>query len=392
MITFEDARRTTLENAVELPTEEVPLLEAGGRYLASDVRADRDLPARDLSAMDGYACRAQDLPGPLRVIETIAAGHDPVETVGQGQCAKIMTGAGVPQGADTVVMVERTTESDGQIMVTDGASKSNIRYRGEEVVRGATLLTRGERLTPPRIAVCASVGVEPVPVFRRPRVGVIATGEELVPPSVVPTRFQIRESNGHQLCAQIIRAGAIPRYAGTVLDTPEDTERVVAQTLECSDVVVLSGGVSMGDFDYVPAVLKKLGVELLFEKVSVQPGRPTIFGVMGNKRFFGLPGNPVSTYVQFELLVRPFLAAMAGNRDTVRIVKADLASEMKRRKPRRVSFHPVRLLRDGTAEPLPYRGSGHIHAYTHADGVVAFAEGETVLPRGRTVDVHLLEP
>jgi molybdopterin molybdotransferase len=301
-----------------------------------------------------------------------------------------MTGAPVPDGADTVVMVEHTERTGDTVTVNRPVGKSNIRAQGEELKAGDTVLTAGTRISPVETAVLATVGCDPVPVAVRPRVGVIATGDELVEPSAIPGAAHIRNSNSYQLCAQVEAAGCVPTYCGIAKDTPQATADMLGRALAESDVVMLSGGVSMGEHDFVPGGLKDLGVELLFEKVAVQPGKPTVFGIVDDKRVFGMPGNPVSTYVLFELLVRPFLCRMMGGEYRQRRVQAALSETMKRRKADRLSFRPVTLGTDGTVSPVKYHGSAHMHAYVHADGLVAFDTGATEIAEGTMVGVVLL--
>lgn len=390
MIPFDKAREIMLAKVRTLAHEQAGLSLAAGRVLAEDVVADRDMPPRDLSAMDGYACRKEDLGGPLEVIETVPAGSSPARTIGTGQCAKIMTGAPVPDGADTVVMVEHTTEQDGVVAVSVPSSRTNIRCRGEEVAKGTIVLTAGTPIGPSQIAVLASVGCDPVPVAARPCVGVVATGNELVEPSRKPEDFRIRNSNSYQLCAQIERAGCIAEYFGIAGDSPEQTREMIVNAMKTSDVVLLSGGVSIGDYDFVPDVLRSLGVDLLFERVAVQPGKPTVFGVTEDRYFLGMPGNPVSTFVIFEMLVRPFLCRMMGYEYEPRRTRASLAETLTRRKTERLSFQPAELSPDGVLAGVPYRGSGHIHAYTNANAIVAFPPGVGELEKGTDVEAILL--
>jgi molybdopterin molybdotransferase len=360
------------------------------RVLAQDILADRDMPPHALSAMDGFAARKCDLDDPLKVIETIPAGTRPTKPVGGGECSRIMTGAVVPDGADTVVMFEHTEEENGVVRILKKDTNANIRYGGEDLKAGDKVLSAGARITPVEIAVLASVGCDPVPVSRRPRVGVIAKGNELVEPSVTPNAAQIRNSNAYQLCGQVRRAGCDPRYLGIARDTPEAVEATLKKALQQSDVVLLSGGVSAGDFDFVPSILRKSNIDLKFEKVAVKPGKPTVFGVLDNQWFFGLPGNPVSTFVLFEMLVKPFLLALMGCRWEPWRVRARIAGGARRRKADRTEFRPVRLGPDGQATVADYHGSAHIHAYTNANGVVTMRAGETELGDGAEVEVILI--
>lgn len=390
MIDFEQAYRIVLESARVKGTEQVALGEALGRVLAADAVSDMDMPPHDMSAMDGFACRRADTGGLLEEIETIAAGYMPSKTVGCGQCSRIMTGAVVPEGADIVVMFEDTEIVEGRVRIVGKTDRKNIRCAAEDVRAGDVVLTAGEVLGPVEIAVLASVGCDPVNVYVRPRVGVVATGDELIEPREKTAGAKIRNSNSYQLCAQIRRAACEAKYFGIAADTPEAVDRMLDAALNECDVVLFSGGVSVGDYDFVPEILRKRGVELRFEKVKIKPGKPTVFGQMGAKYFFGLPGNPVSTFVLFEVLVRPFLMKfMGGEYQPVRIV-GRLEREIVRRRMDRAEFVPVRLRADGLVELCAYHGSAHIHAYTSANGMIRIEPECERLGAGAEVEVSII--
>ncbi len=390
MIGFDKAFETVMSFAKRVESENVSLSQANGRILYKDIFSDRDMPPFDKSAMDGYACKSSDLNKPLRNIETIPAGYKPKKSVGQGECSKIMTGAMVPQGADCVVMVEHIKEEKELVHIVKQTGLSNICYKGEDITQGDKVLHAGVQITPAVIAVLASVGCDPVPVAKRPVVGVLATGTELVEPSQSPNAVQIRNSNSYQLCAQIERAGCMARYFGIAEDTPEHIDRMLKKALAGSDIVLLSGGVSMGDFDFVPEVLQRNGVDLKFEKVAIKPGKPTVFGVKGDKYFFGMPGNPVSTFILFELLVRPFLLSLMGGQDCHMRLKAKIKETIKRKKTERLEFIPIELSNDGFVKRLEYHGSAHIHAYVKANGIIAFPIGEKEISAGTEIEVLLI--
>lgn len=390
MIPFEKAYEVVMGNAVNIKGEYVALLKTEGRFLFENILSDIDIPPFPKSAMDGYACKRTDLDKLLRVIEIIPAGSQPQKIVGQGECSKIMTGARVPDGADCVVMIEDTREENDLIRVTRKSSISNICFQGEDTRRGEVVLQAGARITPAEIAVLASVGCDPVPVARQPMVGVVATGSELVPPFQKPKGVQIRNSNSYQLCAQIERCGCIPLYFGIAEDSSESLHQKVKQALHSSDVVLLSGGVSMGDFDLVPSILKENQVDLKFEKIAIKPGKPTVFGTKGDKFFFGLPGNPVSTFVLFEVLVRPFLHGLMGGKDPHLRVKAKIKETMKRKSNERLEYVPVHLGNDGFIERIDYHGSAHIHAYIKANAIMAFPVGIFEIPGGSEIEVIII--
>ncbi len=389
LTSFEDALKIVHDNARRLDTEQVALRDAPGRILAADVVSDIDMPPFNKSAMDGYACRKCDLQNELSVIETIAAGAVPGRTISPNECSKIMTGAIVPDGADFIVPVEYTeTVGETGVRCVDAPSRDNICLQGEDVRTGDVVLRAGELVQPQHVGVLATVGCASPVVSRRPRVGIVATGDELVEPTEKPGPSQIRNSNSYQLFAQAERAGAIPRYHGIALDTKESTDAIVKEAIAENDVILLSGGVSMGDFDVVPDILKENGIKLLFEKIAVKPGKPTVFGVSDDVFCFGLPGNPVSTFVIFELIVRPFLAALMGHEFSPLVTSMTLDNDVVRRRTSRASWFPVQRISASTVTSLDYHGSAHLNAFTVADGMICVPRGVKELKKGSKVDVR----
>ena len=391
MISFEMAYDEVMSHSVPWSTETVSLEQALGRVLAEDVLSDMDMPPFNKSAMDGYACRRRDLAGPMTVVEEIQAGYFPQKVIEPGQCSKIMTGAPVPEGADCVIMVEKTEQvADNTIRFTGQDTADNICLRGEDVRTGDVVLESGECIGPAHVAVLASVGCARPRVSRQVRVGVIATGNELVEPDAGPNPAQIRNSNSFQLCAQVRQMQAVPVYYGIAEDRVEAIRDVTAKAMAENDVLLLSGGVSMGDFDLVPDVLKVCGFECLFDSVAMQPGRPTVFGRCDSVFCFGLPGNPVSTYVVFEILVKPFLYRLMGHAQAVPTVTATLDKPVKRRKATRMSTLPVVFTGPKTVCPVDYHGSAHIGAMTKAQGLITVPEGTLGIPKGSDVHVRPL--
>ncbi len=375
-------------SAVVLGTEKVEMAGSLGRVLAVDVRSDMDMPPFDKSAVDGYACRKTDLNGELEVIEIIPAGKVPAKTITTGKCAKLMTGGMVPDGADTVIMVEHIIETSGNhIRFVNEKTSANICFMGEDIRKNEVVLKKGTFIRPQEIAVLASVGCVEPEVFCRPVVGIISTGDELVEPYQTPAPSQIRNSNAAQLIAQVQKAGAIPQYFGIAADTEESTRQFITKALQNSNIVLLTGGVSMGDFDYVPKILEELGISLHFKSLAVQPGRPTVFGTKDGKYLFGLPGNPVSSFVQFEMLVKPLIFALMGFDFKPLEIKLPMGQTYLRRQTKRKSFVPV-FIKSGKVYPVEYHGSAHIHSYIFADGIVALSLGESKLEEGALVDVR----
>lgn len=390
MIPLKQALEIVLDSARPLDHEGVDVRESLGRVLAEDVASDMDMPPFDKSLVDGYACRRADLAGELSVIETIPAGTVPTKSIGTGQCAKIMTGAAVPAGADCVVMIEQTDEVDAQtIRLTERRTRDNIACRASDLRTGQVVLRRGDRIAPQHIAILASVGCTRPLVAKRPRVGVIAGGDELVDPAAKPGPSQIRNSNGFQLTAQLEAMGAAVRNYGMVKDVATDIDRMLKTAMDENDVVLVSGGVSMGDFDLVPSVLRQNNVELLFDKIAVKPGKPTVFGVSEKGYCFGLPGNPVSTFVTFELLVKPFLGRLTGCDYSPVCVQMCLSESVTRREMDRQGWIPVSVLDSTFVRPVEYCGSAHILALCHADGLIAMDIGIASIEKGSRVSVRL---
>jgi len=391
MISYDDALKIMLTSARPLGTERVPLQKSMNRILADNIVSDVDMPPFNKSAMDGYACRRADLGNVLMVVEEIPAGSFPARKISLNECAKIMTGAPVPEGADVVIMREDTDETSAKKIRFKGKNTSkNICLKGEDVAAGTMVLKKGELITPAHMAILASVGcVEPL-VSTRPRVGLIATGDELVEPDRKPGRAGIRNSNSCQLLAQISEIGGLAKYYGIAADKREALMPVIQKARGENDVVVISGGVSAGDYDFVPEMLKTCGFEIMFESVAMQPGKPTVFGRNGNVLCIGLPGNPVSTFVVFELLVKPLLYRMMNHEHRPMIVSAVLDADVSRKNTARQSTIPVVFTSPGTVLPMDYHGSAHIHAMCRADGLVTIPANTPGFKKGSSVHVRSL--
>jgi molybdopterin molybdotransferase len=389
MLSFDKALEIVLGSVPRMASERVDIGESLGRILAEDVKSDMDMPPFNKSAMDGYACRRSDLGSELLVIETIAAGYQPKKTVGPGLCSKIMTGGMVPEGADCVVMIEYVEAvGDNKIRFVGEKTSDNICLEGEDIRAGDIVLKKGTLTGPQHIAVLASVGCAKPFVAKRPKVGVIATGDELVDPQTKPGISQIRNSNSFGLCAQITRSGALAQNYGIARDSNNEIDATFKQAVGENDLVLVSGGVSMGDFDLVPGIMESNGFELLFEKIAVKPGRPTVFGVSDGMCCFGLPGNPVSTFVIFELLVKPFLYAMTGCDNRGGVLLVPLAKSVRRKKTEREAWIPVTITDEGKAVVVEYHGSGHINALCLADGLLCMPAGVGQIEEGATVAIR----
>ena len=389
MILFDEAVNAVLTKVPLMGTEKVPFDESLNRILAEDVRSDMDMPPFDKSAMDGFACRMQDIGKELEIIEIIPAGKAPEKPIEPGQCAKIMTGAKVPEGADCVVKVEESELiAENIVRFTIEKTKANIAYKGEDVKEGDLVLTKGTLIKAQHIAVMASVGCSLPEVSEMVKVGIISTGDEIVEPYEKPSSSQIRNSNGHQLVAQIASLNCKYNYYGIAADDEQLSFDMIETALVENDIVLLTGGVSMGDFDFIPKVFERIGIELEFKTVAIQPGKPTVFGRYDNKRIFGLPGNPVSAFNTFDLFVRPLILKMMGANKIFETLKLPLGITYTRKKAGRTSWLPVQIKEDGRVYPMEYHGSAHINALVLADGFISIPLGESIVEEGEIVDVR----
>ncbi len=390
MISFDTAQSIIHQEAQKVEQENIRMEEALGRVLATDVFSDLDMPPFEKAAVDGYALRSRDLSQKLKVVEIIKAGHLPQKELKEGECAKIMTGSMVPIGADIVVMIEETNTDDEGFIKYFGKSKAaNICHIGEDIQKGDKVLSEGTQIHPQHIAVLASVGATKINVYRKIRIGIISTGDEIVEPAEKPMPGQIRNSNAAQLIAQTAQSGHLPDYLGIAKDSPEALHFLLEQSEAKNDICLLSGGVSMGETDFVPGVLLERAYEILFKSIEVKPGKPTVFARKGNKYVFGLPGNPVSSFVQFELLVKQLLAKMWHSQPKS-FVYMPLAADFHQKKGKRLSWIPINLAENGSIQPLSYHGSAHIHAYADADGMAAIPKGTEFLEKGSKLKVFLL--
>jgi molybdenum cofactor synthesis domain-containing protein len=399
MLPVPEAIRIVERETPRLPAEEVSLREARGRVLAGDVVADTDLPPFDRALMDGYAVRAEDTEGApvsLRLVGEAAAGRAWSGELKAGEAVRIMTGAPVPAGADSVQQVEVTRETeDGAVVEIDRATAPGqfITRRATEIRKGETVLRAGERVGPAMMAALASFGCARVAVGARPRVAVLATGSELVRVEDAPGDAQLRDSNTYSLLAYAEAAGALVEPMPFAADDEGLLRRLIADAAERSDALVLSGGVSMGVYDFTKSALGALGAEIFFDRVSLRPGKPTVFARLTNARrtlVFGLPGNPVSVSVTFNLFARTALLAMQGAARTRLPEHHAVLARATRGSAERASYLPATLRCDEggrvLAEPLKWGGSSDFVAFARADALVVVPAGEK-LEAGRVVSV-----
>jgi molybdopterin molybdotransferase len=382
-MTFDEARACVIDRVTSMrlfaPAETIELECAAGRVLAEQVLADRDYPAMARSARDGFAVNSRDVPGTLRVAGEVRAGEVFEEEIARGEAVEIMTGAPVPRGANAIVMVEHVTRGADGTVTTDRAAEPGqfINAQGCDAGAGEIVLTPGKRLDFADIAMLASAGKARVAVCPKPRVALLATGDELVPITETPRPFQIRNSNIYSLAAQVARAGGVPVLLPPAKDEYEDTRGLMERGL-AADLLLISGGVSAGKYDVVERVLADLGAEFFFDRVLIQPGQPVVFGQVRGRFFFGLPGNPASTMVTFEIFARAALELIAGQAHTdLPLTLARLSRDF-RHKTGLTRFLPAMLCSDGTGPqltPVPWHGSGDVPALTRANAFLV-ADGD----------------
>ena len=350
------------------PPESVVLEAAAGRVLAEPIAADRDYPALARSVRDGYAVRTIDLPGELEVIGEVRAGESFSGEVGARQAVEIMTGAPVPRGADAVVMLEHVRRAGTRVIAGQAAASGQfINPQACEARAGEILLDPGKRLDFTDIAMLAAAGKQSVPVYAAPRVAIVATGDEIVPVVETPRDFQIRNSNVYSLAAQVARAGGVPEILPVARDEIAHTRELIERGLG-ADLLLLSGGVSAGKYDIVERVLEGLGAEFFFDRVLIQPGQPLVFGKARGKFFFGLPGNPSSTMVTFEIFARAALELLGGQEEVALHMPFARITQEFHHRVGLTRFLPARLSPDGAeVTPIAWRGSSDVPAMTRAN-------------------------
>ncbi|MBI5569985.1 MAG: molybdopterin molybdotransferase MoeA [Desulfomonile tiedjei] len=400
MISIGEAQRKVLESIPVLGRQRLHILDALGRVLAQDVIAMRDVPAGDNSAMDGYCCRHEDLAGAsphqpvtLKVIGESPAGSPFQGTVGPGEAVRIMTGGLLPRGATTVIMVEHTRlEGEQVVCLKDPGPALHIRLRGEDVRENETVLTSGTIVRPPEVGMLATLGHAYVHVYQRPTVAILSTGDELVDLDEPFTDGKVVCSNSYSLAAQVLDCGAAPISLGIATDDAEDQRARLADGMR-ADVILTSGGVSVGKYDLVKDTLAQFAMQVKFWKVAMKPGKPLVFGTIANKPVFGLPGNPTSAMISFEQFVRPALLKMMGHRNLFRpLVEATLADPV-RTGPDRLHLVRCKLFEeDGVmmVSPSGSQSSGALRSMILADGLMILPPEDAPFSAGNRVKVQLL--
>jgi len=395
-ISFEEARRLILDTTSPLNSERVQLLDSVGRALAEDFYAPWDLPRYDNSAMDGFAVRAADAAAQteLHISGYIPAGTANLQPLVPGCAIKIMTGAPIPPGCDVVVPVEETEVKDGRVrLLSSFQFREHIRCRGEDISEGTMVLPAGTLLRPPEINLLASFGQSLVTVFRRPKVAILSTGDELVELGMPFQEGRIINSNAFSLAAAVRDAGGEPLLLGIARDTLESLREKLNQGLD-ADVLITSAGVSAGDCDLVREVLQELGVEEKFWKIAIKPGRPTAFAIKGKTLVFSLPGNPVSTLVTFEIFVHPALRKMQGITPAIRPFTKVALAEPVRKRSERAQFQRVRVQAQGgrlVASSSGDQNTGILSTMVRANGIAVLPADRDRFEIGDEVDVLLLD-
>lgn len=390
LIKLSEALDIVCRCASPMPAMHVSLIEAFGRILADDVFAPTDIPPFNKSAMDGFAIRRADIARPLTVMGTIAAGQAADVPLTPGGCFRIMTGAKIPPLADCVVMKEDVTETEpGIIRITNQESKTNICLCGEDIRQGSLVMEQGSRIGAPQMALLALLGISNPRVYIKPKVVVYATGNELTEPGYSPSANQIFNSNSYQLLGQVRQTGIEASYGGIISDDCESLRTAIEVAANRFNLILLTGGVSAGDFDLMPEVLRQCGFTLHFRHIAIQPGKPMVFAQRNHTFCFALSGNPVSSYIQAQLLVIPFIYHTMGHKFKPFNLSGKISSSYKRKKTERDAFVPV-YYHEGTIDLIPNNGSAHIEAYNRANAMLCIPAGVCELQKDETVYVRPL--
>lgn len=391
MSKFSDIEQQISKLLPVFEVEKISLKDAFGRVIQEDVLADTDMPLFHKSAMDGFACRFEDIQNELEVLEIINAGKVPIYEIASNTCSKIMTGAMIPAGADCVFKIEESEETGvNRVRCTNPITKLNICYQGEDYKTGDVLLRKGTIVNVSQMAVLAGAGYSKIKVSALPEVAVIATGSELVEPHIELSSGKIRNSNASQILTQLQKIHIQAEYLGIAGDDFSELTQLFKSALKKYDYVIFTGGASNGDFDLIPEILKAHNFNIYWNTTGIKPGNPMTFAQKENKFCYGLSGNPVSSMVQFELIVKPIIyRLMSADYQPLRI-KTELASEYHRRQADRLELVPVAINSGGQAELIPFNGSAHINALAFANALMEVPEGKNKLVKGEMVYVRPL--
>lgn len=392
MITIDESNLIVAELKSLEVTVEIDLNNSLGRILAKPIVADIDQPSFDKSAMDGYACKREDLHKPLKMLGIIAAGTLVEKAVQASECYRIFTGAPLPPEADCVIMQEDTIiTSDGLVHFKAEKTKNNICYCGEDGKAGKVVIQSGTRIRPQHLAIMAGYGVVRPIVAKKPTVSFFCSGSELIEPTEKPHGPMIRNSNASQLIGQLTEAGAEVSYKGIIPDDLELVSHSLQSNIGKADVIIITGGASVGDFDFIPSVLKNIGAEIKISALNMQPGKPVLFAVLENTLIFGLSGNPVSSFLQFKVLVEPVILKLSGaNNYLPPLVHIPLATDIVRKKGNRQLYVPVSINVQGQAVSVNFNGSAHINALNLVQGFVIVKPDVTQHKTGELVYMILI--
>jgi molybdopterin molybdotransferase len=401
MISVEKALNTILVNFRPLGLEKINILEARKRVIGEDIFAPHNIPSADNSAMDGYAVRhidtkgaTQDKPLQLKIIEDIPAGKVALKKIKKGEAARIMTGAVIPEGADSVIRQEDTKKNGKTVVIYTSAEKgTNIRFAGEDVQKGELVVNKGSALRPADIGMLAALGKAFISVYQKPRVAIMSTGDELVDIETDPPLGKIINSNSYSLAAQVLECGGIPIMLGISKDKKIDLQKKFKTALH-ADVIISSGGVSVGDFDFVKNVMGEIGNAMHFWQVAMRPGKPLAFGAIESVPLFGLPGNPVSAMVSFEQFVRPSLLKMQGHKKIFRQTAKAVCDQEVQKSAGFKHFIRAVVKKEKDqyiASTTGAQGSGILKSMVIANALIVMGENETRIKKGAVVTIQLLD-
>lgn len=389
MITHSEALETVLKTEYLTVIEKTDINDCIGRVLATDITSSINMPPFDKSMVDGYACLKSDIDNELIVDKIVGAGDNEQYVIERGHCIKIMTGAPIPRNAEMVVMVEDVEiTASNTINIINKNSSKNISPLGEDIKLGDKVLEKSTILKPFHCGILASLGYSKVDVFAKPKVGIIVTGDEIIEPGNKLQSGQIYNSNAYQLINNCKTIGIDAEYFGIAIDTYDEIKNAFNLMIAKNDVVIITGGVSMGDYDYVAPILKESELTVRFDSIAAQPGRPLVYAENGNKFCFGMPGNPVSGLVLFETIVKPFLFKIMGHDFKPNVFKLKLDTKIFRKKAKRKSYYPVKLNDDNSVSAIEYHGSAHLNSYVQAWGIIALEQEVYELEKGSLIDVR----
>ncbi len=395
LISIPDAINLIFQNLPSLSSEEINIEYALGRVLSEDIVSNIDMPPFDKSAVDGYAVKIKDTPGELPLVQTIQAGDIPKKPLGDGEAVFVMTGAPIPEGTEAVVMREHTKEAPNKVEILSKPKPgANIAYKGEDIKKGEVVIKKGRKISIATVSLLATLGVRRVMVSELPNVAMMVTGSELVEPGEKPIKGgYIYNANGYSLQAACKDIGIEPHYLGIVKD---DLESIVnaLKSVEKSDIVLISGGVSMGEYDYVKEAVIKSGGEVVFHKVAIKPGKPFLFAKKGKQLIFGMPGNPVSVMVGFWKFIRPAIYKMQGAEEVFPLRIPAYFKGTYKKKSDRPHYISVKLSKEGEkffAAYIKSNGSADVPAFEKGDGMIEVPKDTTLLEDGERVEVMLLK-